>query len=105
MTLRPSHLLLNRTGRSLQLCISEPLLPAPAAAMVQPCARQRTHLPALVEGAADSTLEAVGRQAVMVAAPRQGTGSGAGTTALRVWLGPGNGWSLPVPLGSPAPQV
>ena len=41
----------------------------------------------------------------MVTAPSQGASSGAGATALRVWLGPGNGWSLPVLLGSLAPKV
>ena len=98
MTLRSSHLLLNRTGRTLQLCTSGPVFSAAVTPAAQPCAWRRSHLLPLLE-VADSPIEAEGSQPVMVAAPGQGNGTDA--TALRVWLGPGNGWSLPVLLGSP----
>ena len=94
VTLRPSHLLLNRTGRPLQLCIGSPAEPAAAVT-----------LPPLLSEGAGCFGGALGGQAVMVAAPGQGPSNGAGPTSLRVWLGPGNGWSLPVLLGLPDAQV
>jgi hypothetical protein len=100
VTLRPSHVLLNRTGRPLQLCIAGA---GPAAA--QPGALQALELPPLPQGTEeDSAAGASGALAVMALTASPVRAAGAPTT-LRAWLGPGNGWSRPAQLTGLAEEV
>ena len=93
--LRPSHVLLSAAGHPLQLCISGPQLHAAE----QP-GTQALQLAPLPHGS-NGPGPAESSPAVMVCHGNAARAS----TALRAWLGPGNGWSLPVRLASLAEQV
>lgn len=101
VTLRPSHVLLNRTVRPLQLRIASA---DPAAA--QPEALQALELPPLPQEAEEVSVTGASRPvAVMASASTPAHAAGTQPTAVRAWLGPGNGWSQPVRLAGLAAQV